>query len=250
MKGESPITMLTAYDYPSARLVDEAGVDGILVGDSLAMAVQGHDNTLPVTLDQMIYHTEMVVRATRKALVVLDLPFPTFQLGPIRAVEAAARALKETGCPAVKLEGGRKRRATLEAIAEAGIPVMGHIGLSPQEVHQMGGYRVERNREKLLDDARAIEEAGAFSVVLEYVPTEIAKEITEELTIPTIGIGAGPDCDGQILVFHDVFGIPDHKPLRHVRQYAEMGREIKKSCDRYCRDVRQGRFPGEEHSIR
>jgi 3-methyl-2-oxobutanoate hydroxymethyltransferase len=198
----------------------------------------------------MIYHTEMVVRAAQHALVIMDLPFPTFQLGPVAAIESSARALKESGCQAVKMEGGRNRFSTLQGIVQAGIPVMGHIGLTPQEIHQMGGYRPERNREKLIDDARGIEEAGAFSVVLEYVPAGIAKEITDLLKIPTIGIGSGPDCDGQILVFHDLFGVDDRAPLRHVRQYAELGVEIKRACRRYCEDIRKRNFPQDEHALR
>ncbi|MCG8585388.1 MAG: 3-methyl-2-oxobutanoate hydroxymethyltransferase, partial [Pirellulales bacterium] len=198
-KGEK-ITMLTAYDFTMAALLDACGVEGILVGDSMSMVVQGHDTTLPVTLDEMIYHAKMVGRAVEHALVVVDLPFPINHLGNHAAVEAAGRVLKETHCQAVKLEGGADQAGVIEALVTAGIPVMAHVGLRPQSVHQMGGYKVQRDEQQLLKDAQAAEAAGAFAMVVECVPSSIAGEITKSVKIPTIGIGAGADCDGQVLV--------------------------------------------------
>ncbi len=206
------ISMLTAYDFATAQLVDAAGVEGILVGDSLAMVVQGRENTLPVTLDQMIYHAEMVGRAVRRALVVVDLPFPSFHLGIHRAIESAARILKETRCQAVKLEGGVEQAEVIEGLVRAGIPVMAHCGLCPQSVHALGGYRMQRDEDRLLDDALAAQQAGAFAVVLECIPAAAAARITAKLQIPTIGIGAGAGCDGQVLVFHDLFCMRPVRP--------------------------------------
>ncbi len=220
--GGRKITMLTAYDYPSARLADAAGMEGILVGDTLAMVVQGHANTLPATLEQMIYHAEMVGRAVRHALVVVDMPFPSFQLGVYRAIENAARIIKETRCQAVKLETGGEQAEVIAGLVGAGIPVMAHCGLRPQSVHQLGGYRIERDAERLLADARAVEQAGAFAVVLECMPAAVARQITAAVRIPTIGIGAGPGCDGQILVLHDLLGLAGGRPPRHAKPYADL----------------------------
>ncbi len=200
------ITMLTAYDYPTAQLVDAAGIEGILVGDSLSMVVQGHPTTLPVTLEEMIYHAEIVGRAVHHALVVVDMPFPSFHLGVYKAIESAGRILKETRCQAVKLEGGVAQAEVIAGLVSAGIPVMAHCGLQPQSIHRLGGYRVQRNEEQLLADAQAAQHSGAFAIVLECIPAELADRITAAVNIPTIGIGAGAGCDGQILVLHDLLG--------------------------------------------
>jgi len=244
------ITMVTAYDYPTAALVDAAGVEGILVGDSLGMVVQGHPNTLPVTLDQMIYHAEMVGRAAQNALVVVDLPFPIDHLGPVEVVRAAGRILKETRAQAVKLEGAGDQVDVIAALVSAGIPVMAHCGLRPQKVYQLGGYRVQRDQGYLLADAKAAEQAGAFAVVLECMPAEIAAEITKALTIPTIGIGAGAGCDGQILVFHDLVGLVRGRVPRHVKRYAELAATILQAVSQFRDEVRAGRFPGPEQTFR
>ena len=244
------ITMLTAYDYTMAQLVDQAGVDGILVGDSMSMVVQGHENTLPVTLDEMIYHAEMVGRAARSALVVVDMPFPTNLLGPYKAIENAGRILKETGCEAVKLEGGAEQAEIIAALTAAGIPVMAHCGLCPQSVHQLGGYKVQRDAKQLMADARTAEEAGAFAVVLECIPADVAQAVTAALKIPTIGIGAGVGCDGQILVINDLLGITPGSLPRHVKTYADLGRQIGEAVSRYCEDVRSGAFPTEQQSFK
>jgi 3-methyl-2-oxobutanoate hydroxymethyltransferase len=250
MKAEGrKITMLTAYDYTSALLVDAAGVDGIIVGDSLAMVVQGHRNTLPVTLDEMIYHAEMVGRAAKRALVVVDMPFPTFHLGVPKAVENAARILKETQCQAVKIEGGIKQAEVIKGLVSAGIPVMAHCGLRPQTIHQLGRYRVERDAEQLSADAQATEQAGAFALVLECVPAETARQISQQLKIPTIGIGAGPGCDGQVLVFHDMLGLVEGRKPRHVKAYADLKGPIIQAVSQYRDEVRSGAFPGKEHSF-
>lgn len=243
------ISVLTAYDYTLAELVDSAGVDAILVGDSLAMVVQGRANTLPVTLDQMIYHGEMVVRAVKRALVIVDLPFPTFHLGKHRAVEAAARILKETACHAVKLEGGVDQAETIAALAGAGIPVMAHVGLRPQSVLQLGGYRVQRDEDALRADALAAEKAGAFGIVLECIPAPLAARITAELAIPTIGIGAGPDCDGQVLVTTDLLGLSGGHVPKFVRAYADLRGVISQAVASYREDVRGGKFPGAAESF-
>ena len=208
MKSEQrKISMLTAYDYTMAALLDKSGVDGILVGDSLSMVVQGHDTTLPVTLDEIIYHAEMVGRAVSRALVVVDLPFPCYHVGVRSAIASAGRILKETRCQAVKLESGAAQAEVISGLVSAGIPVMAHVGLRPQSVHLLGGYRVQRDEEQLLADAQAAEQAGAFSVVLECIPSGAANRITQALKIPTIGIGAGTDCDGQVLVVNDLLGL-------------------------------------------
>jgi 3-methyl-2-oxobutanoate hydroxymethyltransferase len=244
-RGEK-ITMLTAYDFPLARILDEAGVDGILVGDSMSMVVQGHQNTLPVTLDEIIYHAEMVGRAVRRALVVVDMPFPSNHLGPYKAVESAGRILKETRCHAVKLEGGADQTEVIAALVSAGIPVMAHCGLRPQSVHQIGGYKVQRDRERLLADARAAEQAGAFAVVLECIPAALAAEITASISVPTIGIGAGPDCDGQVLVTHDMLGLTTGRVPRFVKRYADLQATIKNAVYGFREEVAAGTFPGKE----
>jgi len=244
------ISVLTAYDYPMARLVDAAGVEAILVGDSLSMVVQGHANTLPVTLKQMIYHGEMVARAARRALVIVDMPFPSFHLGVYKAVENAARIVKQTGCQAVKLEGGGEQAPVIAAMVSAGIPVMGHVGLRPQSVHQLGGYRVQRDEAQLLADAKAVEQAGAFSIVLECIPAEIADRVTAELSIPTIGIGAGAGCDGQVLVLNDLLGLTPGRMPRHVKANADLKGEIARAVTQYRDEVRGGMFPGEEQTFR
>lgn len=241
------LVMLTAYDFPTAQLLDEAGVDAILVGDSLSMAVQGHDSTLPVTLDEMIYHAEMVGRAVRRALVLVDLPFPTNHLGVHRAVEYAGRILKETRCQAVKLEGGADQADVIAGLVSAGIPVMAHVGLRPQSVHTMGGYRVQRDRERLLADACAAQDAGAFSVLLECIPAPLAAEITQVLHVPTIGIGAGSACDGQVLVVNDLLGLTSGYVPRFVKQYADLRTVILDAARRYADDVRGGEFPSSAH---
>ena len=205
------ISMLTAYDYPMAAMLDAAGIEGILVGDSMSMVVQGHETTLPVTLDEIIYHAEMVGRAVERALVVVDMPFPYNHLGPHQAVEYAGRILKETRCQAVKLEGGADQADVIRTLVTAGIPVMAHVGLRPQSVHQLGGYKVQRDEQQLMTDAKAAQEAGAFSIVLECMPAAVARKITQTVRVPTIGIGAGPDCDGQVLVINDLLG--DHERL-------------------------------------
>ncbi len=243
------ITMLTAYDFTMARLVDSAEIEGLLVGDSLGMVVQGRSNTLPVTLDEMIYHAEMVGRAVRHALVVVDMPFLTYQTGNYKAIENAGRILKETGCPAVKLESGAEQAEVIGALVSAGIPVMAHTGLRPQSVNRLGGYRVQRDREQLLADATAAEEAGAFAIVLECIPADAATEITRAVGIPTIGIGAGTGCDGQILVVNDVLGLTPGRLPRHVRAYADLKTQTIEAVTRYRDDVRDGSFPGDEQTF-
>lgn len=244
------LCVLTAYDYSTARIVDAAGVDSILVGDSLGMVVQGHSTSLPVTLDEMIYHTKCVVRGTTRAMVVTDLPFMTYQLGPTQALESAGRVLKETGATAVKLEGGIRSRHLIEAVVSADIPVMGHIGLTPQSVHGLGGFRVQRDMEKLVADAVAVEQAGAFAMVVECVPGEVVRKIKESTTIPLIGIGAGPDCDGQVLVIQDMLGLYSDLAPRFVKKYANLSGSISDAVAEYCREVREGKFPTEEHTFR
>ncbi len=244
------LAVVTAYDYTSARLCDEAGVDCILVGDSLGMVIQGHPTSLPVTLNEMIYHTKCVMRGVRRALVVVDLPFMTYQVSVKQAVRNAGRLMKEAGAHAVKMEGGVRMRAAIRACVDAGIPVMGHVGLTPQSVHQIGGFKVQRDAEQLLTDAKAVEESGAFSLVVESVPAEVGAKITAAVTIPTIGIGAGPGCDGQVLVFHDMLGLfPDFKP-KFAKRYADLGTAVKTAVESYCREVRDGTFPAAEHTFR
>lgn len=243
------IAMLTAYDFPFATILDQCGIDGILVGDSLSMVVQGHENTLPVTLDEMIYHARMVGRAVRGALVVVDMPFPTNHMGVHQAIAAAGRILKETQCQAVKLEGGAEQADVIRGLVSAGIPVMAHVGLRPQSIHQLGGYRVQRDAERLLADTVAAEQAGAFAVVLECIPAGVAAQITAGVNIPTIGIGAGPDCDGQILVLHDLLGLTSGKIPRFAKAYASLRDDVTAAVEAYCADVRDGRFPAAEQTF-
>ncbi len=241
--------MLTAYDYALAGLVDAAGIEGILVGDSLSMVVQGHATTLPVTLEEMVYHAEMVGRAVRHALVVVDMPFPSFHLGVHKAIENAGRILKGTRCQAVKLEGGSDQAEVIAGLVSAGIPVMAHCGLRPQSIHQLGGYRVQRDERQLLADAQAAEHSGAFAIVLECIPADAAARITAAVKIPTIGIGAGAGCDGQILVLHDLLGLNSGHTPRHVKAYADLSKTIIDAVGRYRDEVREGKFPGEEHAF-
>jgi len=250
MKSEStPITMLTAYDFPTAELLDSAGVDMLLVGDSLSMVVQGHENTLPVTLDQMIYHGEMVARAAKRSFVVVDIPFPINHHGVHEAVKAAGRIMKETGCHAVKLEGGAAQADVIQAMVNAGIPVIAHVGLRPQAIHAMGGYKVQRDRDVLMHDAFAAQGAGAFCVLIECVPTEIATEITKELKVPTIGIGAGNGCDGQVLVINDMLGQTSGYVPSFVKAYADLNKQITSAVESWCDDVRKRDFPDKDHSF-
>lgn len=247
------ITMVTAYDATFARLFDEAGIDVLLVGDSLGMVVQGHDSTLPVTVDEVIYHCRAVARGTRRAHVVGDMPFLSWQVSPEQALTNAGRFLSEGGAQSVKLEGGVDAAPTIERIVHAGIPVMAHVGLTPQSVHAMGGFRVqgksERAAARVLADAKAVADAGAYSVVLEGIPTDLAKRITDEVDIPTIGIGAGPHCDGQVLVCYDLLGLtPDLKP-KFVKRYAEFFEEGLTAARRYRDEVRAGVFPSEEYAF-
>lgn len=244
------LTLLTCYDYTMARLLDSSGVDALLVGDSLGMVVQGQPDSLGVTLDEVIYHTRLVVRGARRALVIADLPFMTYQVSPQQALESAGRLIKEGNAHAVKLEGGLRSARAIEAITGADIPVMGHIGLTPQSVRRLGGFKVQRDENKLREDALAIEAAGAFAIVVECVPAELAARITEAVRIPTIGIGAGPHCDGQILVTPDILGMFDDLEPRFVKQYADLGSQIRAAVGTYCREVREGTFPGDEHSFR
>lgn len=248
MKSEGEkIVALTAYDYPFARMVDESGIHMILVGDSLGMVVQGASNTLPVTMDEMIYHTKIVARGAKHAQVIGDMPFMSYQASVREAVANAGRFLKEAGAAAVKLEGGASVSELIRAISEAGIPVQAHIGLTPQSVHQMGGYKVQRDEDRLMNDAKKVEEAGAYSVVLEGIPAPISAKITAELRIPTIGIGAGPDCDGQILVLHDLLGLNLRHVPKFVKQYAQLGDQAREALKAYVEEVQNGKFPAEEH---
>lgn len=247
------IPMVTAYDATGARWVESAGIPAILVGDSLGMVVQGHETTVPVTLDEMIYHTRMVVRGTKKALIVQDLPFLSYQISPEQAMTNAARAMQEGGAGAVKMEGGVNIAPTVGRIVAAGIPVMGHIGLTPQSFYQLGGWRLQgkepASAAHLIDDALAIQEAGAFAIVLETIPAPLAAQITQKLHIPTIGIGAGPYCDGQIQVFHDLLGLFDDFVPRHTRQYAQLGKAMEAAFRSYITEVQGGQFPDAEHSF-
>lgn len=243
------ISMLTAYDFPTAQVLDEAGIDVLLVGDSLAMVVQGHETTLPVTMDQMIYHAEMVGRAAKRSMVVVDLPFPEGQLEISRSVEAGARVLKETRCHAVKLEGGAEQARRIEQIVTAGIPVMAHVGLRPQNVHVEGGYRIQRDAKLLVEDAVAAQAAGAFAVLIECVPIEVGQAITEAVTVPTIGIGAGPHVTGQVLVTHDMIGFHSGYLPKFVRQYSDVRRTILDAATAYRESIRSGEFPDEKESF-
>ncbi len=248
------IAMLTAYDFPFARIMDEAGVDAILVGDSLAMVVQGLENTLPVTMDEMIYHTRIVSRAAQNSMVIGDMPYMSYQISVEDAVRNAGRFIKEGGAQAVKLEGGSELTEHIRAMLRAEIPVMAHIGLTPQAVHRMGGYKVQGKsdeaRRKLMDEARAVEDAGAFALVLEAIPMDLAAEITKALTIPTIGIGAGPHCDGQVLVMHDILGLFDRFTPKFVRKYANLKQPALDAVRAYIKDVEDGNFPSEGESFK
>lgn len=245
-RGEK-IAMLTVYDATMARLLDRAGIDALLVGDSLGMVIEGHDSTLPVTLDAVVHHTKAVTRGARRALVIADMPFLTYQLTATEAVRNAGRLIQEGGAAAVKLEGGRAVAEVVARLVEAGIPVMGHLGLMPQHVHQLSGYRMqaksEPEAEQLVEDARGLQAAGAFSIVLESIPAEVARCVTRELNIPTIGIGAGPFCDGQVLVSYDAFGLNDEFVPPFVKQYAQLGELMVEAAKAYAQDVRCGRFP-------
>ena len=243
------LSMVTAYDYLWAGVMDEAGVDSILVGDSLAMLVQGHTTTLPVTLDEMIYHGKVVCRAVQRALVIVDMPFLSYQVSSEDAVRSAGRIIKETGADAVKLEGGRIQSEAIRAIGRAEIPVMAHVGMRPQAVRQLGGMgKVQRDEQQLLDDARAAEDAGAFGVLMELVSAEVAARITEALSIPTIGIGAGPGCSGQVLVGPDMLGLtPNFKP-RFLKHFADLRNQAVQAVQEYVTEVQSGEFPGQEHS--
>jgi 3-methyl-2-oxobutanoate hydroxymethyltransferase len=253
VEGEK-ITVLTAYDYPLARLMDLAGIDMILVGDSVGTVVAGYDNTLPVTLEEMLYHTRAVVRGTSSALVVTDMPFLSYQVDLAEARRNAGRLIKEGGAQAVKLEGGENIAATIRAIVDMDIPVVGHIGLTPQSIHRMGGFRVQGKEDlqarQLLADARAVEQAGAFALVLEGIPAPLAREITETVSIPTIGIGAGVHCDGQVLVIHDILGLCEKYSPKFVKRFADVSETISQGISDYIREVKAGTFPDDEHSFK
>ena len=250
--NKKKITCLTAYDYPTARLMDEAGVDVVLVGDSVAMVVLGYESTLPLTMEEALHHTKAVRRGVQRALVVADMPFGTYQGDVNEALQNAVRFVKEAGAEAVKVEGGERRLEVIARMTEAEIPVMGHVGLTPQSVNAMGGYRVQGKTaggaEQLLRDARAVEAAGAFAIVLEGIPRELAAEITKSVRIPTIGIGAGPECDGQILVLHDLLGLTFQEPPKFARRYANVGEVISQAVREYCADVQRGSFPSDAES--
>jgi 3-methyl-2-oxobutanoate hydroxymethyltransferase len=248
------ITMLTAYDYPFAKIVDEAGIDIILVGDSLAMVVQGLDNTLPVTMEEMLYHARLVKRAVKNALVVGDMPFMSYQAGIEDTIRNAGRFLKEAGCEAIKLEGGMEAVSRVRALTRAGIPVMAHIGLTPQSVHRMGGYKIQGRGDeeagRLMEEALALEEAGAFSMVIEAVPMALAGRIARKLSIPAIGIGAGPRCDGQVLVLHDLLGIFERFLPKFAKRYADLKGDALKAVLAFKDEVETGKFPTEGHSFK
>ena len=248
------IPMITAYDYTSAQLVERAGIPLILVGDSLGQVVLGYDSTVPVTMDEMVHHIKTVVRGTQRAHVVGDLPFLSYHADVPEAIRNAGRLLKEGGAQSVKLEGGRSQAETVSRIVESGIPVMGHIGLTPQAVNQLGGYRVQgrslKDAVRLMEDARALEEAGAYAIVLECVPAQLASMITERVGVPTIGIGAGAGCDGQVQVFHDMMGLYQDFTPKHARQYAQLGKTIVEATQDYIRDVESEQFPGHSESFK
>jgi 3-methyl-2-oxobutanoate hydroxymethyltransferase len=247
------VVVLTCYDAVFARLLEQAGVDVLLVGDSLNQVIAGHETTLSTTLDQMIYHAAAVRRGSRRALVFVDLPFLTYQISVPEAIRNAGRVLQETGAHGVKLEGGSHMAQTVAALVERGIPVMGHLGLTPQSVHALGGYRVqgrdEKTAERLLDDARALEAAGACAIVLELIPAPLATRISKSLTVPTIGIGAGPGCDGQVLVLHDMLGLNEQFAPKFLRHFAKLGDSVREAVRAFATDVRDGKYPGKEHSF-
>lgn len=251
LHGEK-ITCLTAYDYPTARLVDEAGIDVLLVGDTLAQVVLGYDSTVPVTSDEMLHHLRAARRGVRRALLVADLPYGSYHLGERDALRASLRFIKHGGAEAIKIEGGRKRARLVRRMVNAEIPVVGHIGLTPQSVHRLGGYAVQgrtlESASELFADAQALEDAGVFALVLEAVPRELAAMITRRLRIPTIGIGAGPDCDGQVLVFHDLAGLTFQQPAKFVRPYADLRQTLQAALSRFKEDVVEGRYPSDGES--
>ena len=252
-KGGEKLTSVTAYDYPTARIADEAGVDILLVGDSLGMVVLGYPDTTKVTLGDMLHHTKAVARAKPMALLVADLPFLSYGVDVRETIRNAGRLIQEGGAEAVKLEGGVRVREHIRAVVDCQIPVMGHVGLTPQSVHAFGGYKIQGKKsedaDRVLRDAVAVQEMGAFSIVLEGIPAALAERITREIDIPTIGIGAGPDCDGQVLVLHDMLGLyPDMRP-KFVKVYADVGESAQAALERFCREVREGIFPGPEHSF-
>ncbi len=250
----SKITMLTAYDFPFAKIVDEAGIDAVLVGDSLGMVVQGLENTLPVTMDEMIYHTKMVSRAVTNAMVIGDMPFMSYQTSTSDAVRNAGRFLKEAGAAAVKLEGGAEAVEQIRAMSKSDIPVMAHIGLTPQSIHRMGGYKVQGKTDeaakRLIEEAHIVEDAGAFSLLMEAIPMELSAKITSELSIPTIGIGAGPHCDGQILVLHDVIGLFERFLPKFAKQYTNIKKETLKAISAYREEIEKGKFPTADQSFK
>jgi 3-methyl-2-oxobutanoate hydroxymethyltransferase len=251
-KGER-IVSLTCYDALFARLLDASGVDILLAGDSVNQVLAGAPSTLSATLDQMIYHTRSVRRGTERAMVICDMPFLSYQVAPEEAVRNCGRAMQESGCDAVKLEGGQPMAETVRRLVDVGIPVMGHLGLTPQSVHALGGYRVQGREdvaaERLRADAKALQDAGAFAVVLELIPAPLASQITKALTIPTIGIGAGPACDGQVLVLHDMLGLNDRFAAKFVKKYAAMAEDVREAARLFAAEVREGRYPGPEHSF-
>jgi 3-methyl-2-oxobutanoate hydroxymethyltransferase len=251
-KAGEKISSVTAYDYPTAKVASDAGIDMILVGDSLGMVLQGHDHTLTVTMEEMIYHTRMVTRAAPLSLVVADMPFGSFHTGPRQAVENAVRFVKEGGAEAVKLEGGRKRFKAIEAIIDAEIPVLGHLGLTPQSIHALGGFKTQGKRkeraDEILADAVEMEKLGVFAIVLESIPVELAKQVSQRISIPTIGIGAGKYCDGQVLVFHDLVGFLNLYLPKFVRKYADVYSITREALQNYIKDIHSGDFPGEKES--
>lgn len=252
-KGER-IAMLTAYDYATAAVLDEAGVEIILVGDSLGMVVLGYDSTLPVTMEDMLHHTKAVTRGTKRALVIADMPFMSYQVSTEEALRNAGRFLQEAGAQGVKLEGGREVAELIGRITAIGIPVMAHLGLTPQSVHQLGGYKLQGKDEtverKIMEDARLVEEAGAFALVLECVPASLAEKVTKALGIPTIGIGAGPGCDGQVLVINDMLGLFERFSPKFVKKYAQLHIQMKEAVRQYIDEVKSGKFPDKEHCLR
>ena len=251
-RGE-PLTMLTAYDYPTAMAIDKAGIDSILVGDSLAMVVLGYENTLPVTMEEMLHHARAVARGAKSSMLIGDMPFMSYQVSVEEAVRNAGRFLQQGGMDAIKLEGGRERADAVRAIVGAGIPVMGHLGLTPQSVHQLGGFRAQGKNavaaKRLLEDAKILEEAGAFSLVLESVPARLAEFISKKISIPTIGIGAGLGCDGQVLVTHDLLGLFDRFTPKFVKKYADLHETMNKAFAEYIDDIETKRFPAPEHTV-
>jgi 3-methyl-2-oxobutanoate hydroxymethyltransferase len=251
--GNQRIAMITAYDATTARLVDKAGVDIVLVGDSLGMVVQGHEDTLAVTMDDMIYHGRCAARGIQSAHLTIDMPFMSYQVSPTQALENAGRLVQEGGAQSVKLEGGARTVDAVRLIVEAGIPVMGHLGLTPQSIHALGGFKVQgrsdAESERLIEDAKLLEDAGVFSIVLEMIPAELAKDVTAAVHVPTIGIGAGPDTDGQVLVSNDLWGLDASFQPRFVKRYAELENPMVVAVQRYVSEVRDGTFPGPEHSF-